>query len=255
MSGPALELIGARAALGRRTVLDGIDLSVAAGEVAVLAGPNGAGKTSLMRAALGLIPLTGGEARLGGQAVSSLSPGDRARRAAWLPQQRRLAWNMPAVEVAALGAPFLSGAEAVARARRWLERLEAGHLADRGVAEMSGGERARVMLTRLLVTEAPLLVLDEPLTDLDPDAQLLVLELLRERAQAGAAVLASLHDLGLAARGGDRVAVMAKGRMAAVGASMEALRPQVLSEVFGLTGAWVETRSGPALSVERAVRA
>lgn len=251
MSGPALELVGARAALGRRTVLDGVDLSVAAGEVVVLAGPNGAGKTSLMRAALGLIPLAGGEARLGGQAVCSLSPGERARRAAWLPQQRRLAWNMPAVEVAALGAPFLGGSEAVARGRRWLDRLEAGQLADRGVAEMSGGERARVLLARLLVTEAPLLVLDEPLTDLDPDAQLLVLEVLRERAEAGAAVLASLHDLGLAARLGDRVAVLAEGRMAADAAPMEALAPEVLARVFGLGGRWVEGEAGPVLEMRR----
>ncbi len=247
----ALQMTGARARLGRRTVLDGVSLTVAAGETVVLVGPNGAGKSSLMRAALGLIPLEAGEARLGGTAVGSLSPDERARRAAWLPQQRRLAWNMPAAEVAALGAPLLEAAEGVARARCWLERLEAGHLADRGVAEMSGGERARVLLARALVTEAPLLVLDEPLADLDPDAQLMVIEVLRERAGQGAAVLASLHDLGLAARLGDRAVVVAEGRITADGPPVQALNSRVLAEVFGLTGRWLDGEEGPLLEARR----
>src|SRR5690606_20200422 len=146
----------------------------------------------------GVLPLTSGVARLGGEDVAALAPRKRAARVAYLPQERRIAWNLPAVEVAALGAPFLAAGEALVRARRALAEVEADHLADRGVAEMSGGERARVLLARALATEASALLVDEPIAGLDPEAQLMVLERLRARADAGQVVLASLHDLPLA---------------------------------------------------------
>src|SRR5690606_41369519 len=97
-------------------------------------------------------------------------------------------------------APFLAGAAALDRARAALDEVGVGHLADRGVAEMSGGERARVLLARALTAPAPLLAADEPIAGLDPDAQPLVLERLRARAEAGRGILVSLHDPTLAAR-------------------------------------------------------
>ncbi|MBU4238825.1 MAG: ABC transporter ATP-binding protein, partial [Alphaproteobacteria bacterium] len=163
-----------------------------------------------------------------------------------------IAWNLPAVEVAALGAPFLSGAEALARAHAALAEVGVAHLADRGVAEMSGGERARVLLARALTNETPLLLADEPIAGLDPDAQRLVLERLRARADDGSAVLVSLHDLTLAAAFADGVAVMDQGHVVAQASPMEALEPEVLRQVFGLDGQWIEGPNGPLLAARRA---
>ena len=247
----AMGLTGATAMLGGRTVLDGVDLSVAAGELVAVVGPNGAGKSSAIRALAGLLPLTAGRALLNGGDVADLSPRERAARAAYLPQERRIAWNLPAVEVAALGAPFLNGADALAAARAALDEVETGHLADRGVAEMSGGERARVLLARALATGAQALLADEPTAGLDPEAQLMVLDRLKGRASTGQAVLVSLHDLALAARFADRVVVLERGRVVANGAPMAALTPAVMANTFGLTARWVEGPDGPLLSSGR----
>ncbi len=244
----ALQLLKATVRLGGRAVLKSVDLSVAAGEMVAVVGPNGAGKSSVIRAIAGLLPLTDGAARLDGDAVTTLSARERAARVAYLPQEGRIAWNLPAVEIAALGAPFLSGAEALAAARAALDEVEAGHLADRGVAEMSGGERARVLLARALATGATGLLADEPVAGLDPEAQLLVLERLQARARAGQAVLISLHDLTLAARYADRVVVLDQGVVIADATPLEALTPDTLARVFGLSARWMESPDGPLLS-------
>lgn len=250
MSLLSLERVQAR--LGKTVVLDGVDLSVSAGEVVALCGPNGAGKSSAIRAAVGLLAATGGQVKLGDTDIASLSHRQRADRASYLPQERRIAWNLPAVEVAALGAPFLSGSESLRRANVALDEVGAAHLADRGVAEMSGGERARVLLARALVVDAPLLLADEPIAGLDPDAQQLVLERLRARAENGAGVLVSLHDLTLAATMADRVIVLNHGRVVADDTPIQAMSPAVLRQVFGLDGGWIDGPNGPLLAARRA---
>jgi iron complex transport system ATP-binding protein len=236
---------------GARTILEDVSLSVEPGEVLGLIGPNGAGKTTLLRAALGLQKLSGGEARLGGRPLASLGESERAAIAGYLPQERRVAWNMPAREVAALGAAALPPAQGHAIADACLAELEVSALADRGVLDMSGGERARVLLARLLATRAPLLVADEPAAGLDPEAQLLILERLRQRAADGAAVIVTSHDLALAARACDRLAVLHEGRLKALAPPREALSAQVLAEVFALDGALIETPTGLTLAARR----
>ena len=246
-----LTMWDADASLGGRTVLDGTDVLVEAGELVAVVGPNGAGKSSLIRAFAGLLPLSGGVVRLQGDDVTTLSLRARAARVAYLPQEGRIAWNLPAIEVAALGAPFLSGADAMSAARTALEEVEAGHLADRGVAEMSGGERARVLLARALTTGAQALLADEPTAGLDPEAQLMVMERLRARAAAGQAVLVSLHDLALAARFADRIVVLDAGRVVADAAPLAALTPEVMAGTFGLAARWIDGPDGPLLSSGR----
>lgn len=237
---------------GRKTVLEGAALTVASGEVVGVVGPNGAGKTSLLRAGLGLLALTSGEARLSDRSLAQLKPDERAKLVGYLPQDRRVAWNLPARMVAALGATGLADAAADALGLECLGRVGAGELADRGVLDMSGGERARVLLARLLATRAPLLIADEPVAGLDPDAQLLTLDLLRAEAAKGAGVVVTLHDLGLAARSCDRIAVVSHGRIVAEGPPREALSRDVLSQVFRLDGELVETQAGPVLAARRA---
>lgn len=236
---------------GQRPVLEGASLTVAGGEVVGVVGPNGAGKTSLLRAGLGLMPLSAGEARLSGRPLEELGPSERARLAGYLPQERRVAWNLPARMIAALGAPDLPDGAADVLALERLKRVGAAELADRGVLDMSGGERARVLLARLLATRAPLLVADEPVAGLDPDAQLLTLDLLRAEAKAGAGVVVTLHDLSLAARTCDRVVVVSHGRIVAEGPPREALSRFILNHVFHLDGALVETQAGPVLAARR----
>lgn len=246
-----LELRQAVARLDGRVVLDHVDLSVEPGEMVALVGPNGAGKSSVIRALAGLIPLIAGSAALGGTRVEALSPRARAERVSYLPQERRIAWNMAAVEIAALGAPFLAGPVATRRARDTLEAVGAGRLADRGVADMSGGERARVLLARALVCGAPALLADEPIAGLDPDAQLMVLDLLRARSRSGQAVLVSLHDLTLAARYADRVVVIDRGKIVADDTPTIALAANRLAGTFGVSARWIETPSGPLLDLSR----
>ena len=243
-----LLLDNATARLGDRAVLDGVSLAVRPGEFVALVGPNGAGKSSMVRVLGGLLPLTGGVARLGGDDVADLSPRERAARVAYLPQERRIAWNLPAVEVAALGAPFLAVDEAMELARRALAEVEAEHLADRGVAELSGGERARVLLARALATDAAAVMLDEPIAGLDPEAQLIVLERLRARADGGQAVLASLHDLPLAARFAHRVAVLDHGAVAADGAPLAAVMNYACHAVCLMEDSYLLTADYPGFA-------
>jgi len=215
-------------------------------------GLNGAGKTTLLRAGLGLVKLEAGSAELGGADVATLSAPRRARLAGYLPQERRVAWNMPAWRIAALGAVTEPPAQAEALARAALERVGLTALADRGVLSMSGGERGRVLLARLLTTRGPLLVADEPVAGLDPAAQLLVLDLLRQEAVAGRAVVCTLHDLTLAARTCDRLVVLSQGAVVAEGSPTQALSPDVLARAFNLVGDWIDTADGPLLSARRA---
>ena len=245
----ALDDVSARIAV--QAVLGGVSLTASPGELVGVLGPNGAGKTSLLRAALGLLRLTGGEARLAGRPVAGLSEAERAALAAYLPQERRVAWNLPAWRIAALGAVLRPPAVAERLARAALDRVELSTLAERGVLDMSGGERARVLLARLLAGEAPLLVADEPAAGLDPAAQLMVMDLFRRQAREGRAVLTTLHDLTLAARYCDRVVVLNGGRIVAEGPPRQALRPQVLAQVFGLAGGLVDSPAGLVLAAAR----
>ena len=248
---PRLQIEDLSLSRGKRAVAHGVSLSVMPGELVALVGPNGAGKTSLIQAVCGLLKPAAGRIRLDGADLSTLTPRDRAKVLAYLPQDGTVAWNLPAIEVAALGAGFLQADGAHARAMAALEEVEAGALADRGVAELSGGERARVLLARVLAAEAGMILADEPVAGLDPEGQLLVLERLKARAGAGQTVLASLHDLSLAARFADRVIVMDQGEVRADGSPAEALDTAVLRDVFGLTGRWLDSEDAPVLTLAR----
>ena len=202
--GPLLRLSRLNVALGRRDVLHDVALSVRRGEVAVIVGPNGAGKTTLLRAAAGLVPARG-DVIVGGDEVQRVSRAERARRVAYLPQGQTFYWPLAVRDVVGLGRlPRGAGASLSATDREAVEKAmaETGvtDYADRPVTTLSGGERARVAIARVLATEAPLVLADEPTAALDARYQLVVLDILRRHAEAGGAVLAAVHDIGLAAR-------------------------------------------------------
>ncbi|WP_298378892.1 ABC transporter ATP-binding protein [uncultured Bradyrhizobium sp.] len=226
------------ASLGSRKVLHDVSLSLEAGHLVALVGPNGAGKTTLLRALAGLIP-SDGDIRIGGDALASLALRERAKRFAYLPQGHMVHWPLPARDIVALGR-YPHGAtdparlspkdiEAVLRA---MQAVDVTEFSDRRVTELSGGERSRVALARVLAVEAPVILADEPTASLDPRHQIDVMQKLRNVADTGVLVIVVTHDLGLAARFADHVLVLSEGRLAAQGAPDAALSEAVLASVF-----------------------
>jgi len=241
MSGALLIAQGLGVSLSGRAVLKDISLSLSSGHLVALVGPNGAGKTTLLRALAGLLP-SDGAIHVGGDAVKSLSLRDRARRFAYLPQGHLVHWPLPVRDIVALGR-YPHGAtdpgrlspddaEAVLRAMQATDVVEFG---DRRVTELSGGERGRVALARVLAVEAPVILADEPTASLDPRYQIDVMINLRNAADRGVLVLVVTHDLGLAARFADTVLVLSGGRLAAQGKPGEALSDQLMADVFRIS--------------------
>lgn len=225
--------------LGTRTVVDDIALTLEPGRLIGIIGPNGAGKSTLVRALLGLVPYRGGIA-LDGAEVTSLSRAQIARALAYLPQGQILHWPLSVERLVGLGRlPHLAPMSRISPADqaiidRAMERADIAHLRERIATELSGGERARVLLARALAVEARGLIADEPLASLDPGHQIDVMELLRGEAASGTLVVAVLHDLTMAARYCDRLLLMDRGRLVAQGAPLEVLSEANLRSVYGV---------------------
>lgn len=238
MSAPFLALESVCVRLSGRAIVDDVSLSLPRGCLVALVGPNGAGKTTLLKAVAGLLP-SEGVIRLGDQRLSESSVRERATRMAYLPQGHVVHWPLPARDVVALGR-YPHGAtdparlserdrEAVTRA---MLSADVSALADRRVTELSGGERSRVALARVLAVEAPVILADEPIASLDPRYQIEVMKLLRRVADTGTLVIVVTHDLGLTARFADQVMVLSQGRLATHGSPQQALTDSVLADVF-----------------------
>jgi len=228
------------AGYGGRLTLDNISLEFPKGTLTGLVGPNGAGKTTLLRAALGIVAARHGAVQVAGRPLADWSREGLARQLAYLPQKAPPQWPVSARRLVALGRlphrpQFAKLSQADARAvERALARCDAARFAARAVDRLSSGELARVLLARALATEAPVLLADEPAAHLDPAHQLQLMELLCDEAARGAAVVVTLHDLALAARFCDRVVVLDRGRVAAVGPPGDALDAAILRTVFGI---------------------
>ena len=238
--------------LGARLVLDRVSLACGKGELICVLGPNGAGKTTLLKAIAGLVAVRG-RITLEGRNAPAIPATLRARIVAYLPQGHVAHWPITALEAVAIGRmPHGGGpgrttpADAVAIDRA-LAAVDAVALAGRPVTELSGGERARVMLARALAVEAPVLLADEPIAALDPAHQLMVMDRLADAARQGATVLAALHDLTLAARYATRVIVLDAGGVAADGPPAEVLTPRLLGSVFHIQALHLEHAGAPLL--------
>ncbi|MBZ4021467.1 ABC transporter [Rhodobacter sp. TJ_12] len=210
---------------GSARVLDRACLHLHPGEFVGLIGPNGAGKSTLLRAALGLV------AAQGFSSLARLAPAARARTSAWLPQAREIAWPMPVIDLVALAQ---NGRRDAPQVRAALKRMDIAHLAQRPATALSGGEQARVLMARALAQDTPILLADEPIAGLDPAHQITCMNHCAARAAEGRTVLASLHDLGLAARYCARLVVVHEGRIVADGAPAKVLTPALLRDVFAI---------------------
>ena len=250
MTRPAsnLKISGLQFRRGSRVVLDSIDLHLRSGGVTAVLGPNGAGKSTLLSCIAGLLRAERGSVELDGTSLLSLPAMQRARRIAFLPQTPEIAWAVDVQTLVGLGRiPFhgLSSDEqdraAVARA---MAKTEVAQWADRAVTTLSGGERARVLLARVLAGESDWILADEPFTGLDPSHQFEAAELLRSIADRGGGVILTIHDLTLAARIADRVVILDGGRVVADGPPQAALTPQILRDVYNIDAQWLTDDTG-----------
>jgi cobalamin transport system ATP-binding protein len=221
--------------LGARSVLHGLNLSFEPGWTAIV-GPNGAGKSTLLRALAGLLPARRGRVLLKGRALAAWSARERGRTIAWLAQQGQASGELNVRELVELGRlphlGLLGTPTAVDRAAvdEAMRQTECSDWAERRLQQLSGGERQRCLLARALAVQAPLLLLDEPTTHLDPPHQIAVVRLL-QRLAARHTVVSVLHDLPLALQA-DRLVLMRQGRVVATGAHDDAALHSALCEVF-----------------------
>jgi iron complex transport system ATP-binding protein len=241
--------------LGDKAVLNGVGATFAERQVTTIVGPNGAGKSTLLAALAGLRKSDRGEVLIGGTDIYALPPRVRAQRVGYLPQIPEVAWAVDVRTLVGLGrTPFIGARglgtadeEAVDRAL-----LAAGveSMANRIVTTLSGGERARVLLARVLAGEPQWLLADEPLTGLDPGYQLEVASLFRRMAvEKDCGVIVTLHDLHMALRMSDRVLVLAEGRILADGTPAEALSPQTLAAAYGVQTRFWDGEAGPLIEI------
>jgi len=220
-------------------VLDGLDIELCSGELVAVLGPNGAGKSTLVRVLAGLAPPQAGRVELDGRDLGTLSPRERARAVALVPQELA---RIPQVRVD----DFVLGGR-YAHDVRWrrahgndrdvvqaaLAACDVADLGARALDQLSGGQRQRVLVARALAQETGVVLVDEPTSSLDPEHQLGMFELLARLTCERRAVLVVTHDLNLASQFATRLDVVAGGRVAVRGSAHEVLRPDVLHPIYG----------------------
>jgi iron complex transport system ATP-binding protein len=255
LAAPVLAGSGISLDLDGRRVLSDVSLEVSAGEVLALVGPNGAGKSTLLSVLSGERMPSAGLVELSGRDIRTYSPLELARLRSVLTQENALSFPFRVGEVIAMGRAPWTRTEEIARDASAIAsaaaRADVTHLAGRRFTELSGGERARVSLARVLAQDTPLVFLDEPTAALDLRHQEDVLRIARALAAEGRAVVVVVHDLSLAGAVADRVALLSAGSLVAVGAPVEVLTAAAISDVYGLPVRVVEVAGRPLIVPER----
>jgi iron complex transport system ATP-binding protein len=250
VSDEALAAHGLRVSLGGAEVLHGVELALPAGRWTAIVGPNGAGKTTLLKALAHLLP-SRGQVRIAGRAAHAWSPRERARLLAWLGQNEGGAHDLMAYDVVMLGrlphqswlgAPSRQDHAAVEAA---MHETQCWDWRARPLGHLSGGERQRVLLARALAVQAPLLLMDEPLANLDPPHQADWLRIVRRHVERGGTAVSVLHEITMALHADD-IVVMSSGRVTHQGQCAHPATHRALECVFGgriavhaLAGHWV----------------
>ena len=245
---------------GARLAVDGASFALRKGELTAICGPNGAGKSSLLGALAGLLPTSRGLALLNEAWVGAIPIRERARAIGYLPQGGDPAWDISVATLAGLGRlPWAAIPGRPAHARRRedeaavadaLTAMQLTDFADRPVSQLSGGERARAMMARVLAGTPRWILADEPLASLDLAHQRALAAHLRDQARGGRGVVVVMHDLAVARNVADRVIVMDRGRIAADGLPGTALSPDIIASVWGVAGRWLGEPGAMALAVD-----
>lgn len=224
---------------GGARAVQGVSLELARGDFLAVLGPNGAGKSTLLRLLAGLLGAERGEVRIDGAPLAALTPRERAKRIAVVPQSL-VAVPEVRVDDFVLGGRYAhlspwkrAGGSDRSAVDRALAEADASEVADRPLTELSGGQRQRVLIARALAQEAEVLLVDEPSNSLDPQHQIAVFDLLAKLTCEGRAVLVVTHDLNLASQFATRALLMKDGHGVATGTPSEILRPDVLGPVYG----------------------
>ena len=228
--------------------LSGVSAALRPGHVTAICGPNGAGKSTLLSCLAGLLAPETGAVMLDGAALAALPPRARAQAIGFLPQTPEIAWDVSVETLVSLGRlpwPMAGASQAIDRA---IAAMDLAALRHRPVSRLSGGERARALMARVLAGEPRWLLADEPLANLDLAHGAQLVTRLRALANAGTGVVLVLHDLAQAMNHADRVLVMNDGELAADGPPAEALGEEVIARVWGATARWLGEAGGMALA-------
>jgi ABC-type cobalamin/Fe3+-siderophores transport system ATPase subunit len=237
---PTLSVDQATVVLDRCRILRDITLSLAPGSMTVLVGPNGSGKTTLMRVLAGILAPTAGDVRLGDEPLRTMSRAQIARCCAYLPQQTGTDFEIRIEDAVALGRyPHLGLWGSMTRTDHervtWaIDRVGLSGLRSRTLPTLSGGERQRAFIARALVQDAPILLLDEPISALDVGHQLELMALLAEFHREGRTILASLHDLRPALEFFPEAILLSEGNVTASGPTGDVLFGEALETAFGV---------------------
>jgi len=246
MSSLALDRIGIR---GR---LDGVTTKLHPGAVVAICGPNGAGKSTLLSVLAGLLQPDSGQVRFGPGPLANLTNAERARAIGYLPQSPEIAWDLSVETLVSLGRLPWHGApagETHAAIEAAITAMDLDAFRNRPVSRLSGGERARALMARVLATQPCWLLADEPLANLDLAHASSLMRRFREQAAAGRGVVLVLHDLATAMNHADRVLVLDRGRLIADAPPVQALSEGVIERVWRVAARWHGDPGAWALSV------
>lgn len=232
--------------------LAGVTLSIHAGEVTAICGPNGAGKSSLLSCLAGLADPDAGVVTLSARPMRMIPARERAQALGFLPQTPEVAWDVTVEVLVALGRlPWGDAATDEGRAAvdEAIAAMDLDRFRQRRVSRLSGGEKARALMARVLATRPGWLLADEPLANLDLAHAMSLMRRFREQAHHGRGVVLVLHDLATAMNFADRVIVLDGGRVAADGEPARALDPAVIARVWDCPARWLGEPGARALSL------
>ena len=253
-----LETVNLHAGYGKEEILHGASLECPSGKITTLIGANGCGKSTLLKTVLGMLPVTGGEIIADGVSTQTLSPSESAKRIAYVAQGK----NIPDITVGRMVLhgrfPYLSYPRRYAKAdfeaaQNAMEQMGISQLADKLMSELSGGMRQKVYIAMALCQQADIILMDEPTTYLDIGQQLKLADSVRQLAESGKTVLLVLHDILLALKISDRIAVMENGVISQTGTPEEILASDILSKIYGVGVKTLNTPDGTEYYYERSL--
>jgi iron complex transport system ATP-binding protein len=234
----------------KHVILNSLNIKIGAGKLVGLIGPNGAGKTSLLRILAKLQTPDSGTVQLDGKNLSEIPRKQLAQAIGYLEQGAPAHWPLQVRRLIELGRlPYLSPWGELSRhdrdiVDRAIEQAEVGHLSDRIISTLSGGERLRVLIARMFATEPNIILADEPIAALDPYHQLHIMELLRDHCERGGSAVVVMHDLNMAARFCHQLALLHNGHIVSEGTPEQVLQPQQLRDVYGIHAELQQHASG-----------